>query len=75
MVADHVLWPTSAATSARSFIISIDNGRLLLLLTNKNAYITTTRTEPEIWYIGGARDKAAIAEQIAAVYMAARQTV
>jgi hypothetical protein len=27
MVADHVLWPTSAATSARSFITSTDNGR------------------------------------------------
>ena len=74
MVADHVLWPTSAATSARSFITSTDNGRRLL--TNKNACITTTSTEPYIWwYIVGARDKAAIAEQIAAVYMAARQTV
>jgi len=52
-----------------------DNGRRRRLLTNKNAYITTTSTEPDIWYIGGARDKAAIAEQIAAAYMAACQTV
>ncbi|HET6780270.1 MAG TPA: hypothetical protein VFH09_03785 [Nitrososphaera sp.] len=74
MVADAVLRPTSTATSARSFITCTDNG-LLLLLTNKNACITTTTTttstEPDIWYIGGDRDKAAIAEQIAAAFMAA----